>query len=358
MIRIDGLQFTVGDFALRDVTLHVRRGEYFVLLGKPGSGKTLLLECVAGLRRIAGGSISIDTRRVDRAEPAQRGVGYVPQDYALFSMRTVRENIEFGLRARRVAGAERQSRVTEVAEMLGIKYLLDRTTHGLSGGERQRVALARALAAWPKILLLDEPVSALDEETRDGILAELRRVQDATRTTTLHVCHDLDEMRSVADRVAILRHGRIVQIGTPEQIRQRPASAEVARLFGLGTVVKGVARADERGCCIDVGDFSFEAKGRFDGVVDVLIRASGLRLAAASSRQDGLHGRVRAVLWREATARVELQMGSTCVCVEVPRSQSESLRLQPAVEVAVLVPPDAVHVLSDANKHGTSSEDA
>lgn len=353
MIRIERLQFAVGDFALHDVALQVEEGEYVVLLGKPGSGKTLLLECLAGLRRISAGTIAIGDRRVDQLEPADRGIGYVPQDYALFSTRTVRDNIAFGLRARRVPREQREQRVSELGEMLGISYLLGRRTHGLSGGERQRVALARALAPWPKTLLLDEPVSALDEETRDEILFELRGVQRQTGTTTVHVCHDLDEMRSVADRVAILSRGRLVQTGRPDEIRQHPASAEVARLLRLGTVLEGVARVEQCCCRINLGDFGVLAPGQFDGAVDVLIRPNGVRLTTASCCQCGLRGRVQAVLRRETTARVRLQIGSTCLSAEVPRSESESLSLEPGAEVGVVVPPQAVHVLPEGDEQSS-----
>ncbi len=361
MIRIEQLEFAVGDFALR-VTLDIPPGEYFVLLGRPGSGKTLLLECVAGLRRIAAGTIAIDGRGVESIEPAGRDVGYVPQDYALFSTRTVRENIEFGLRARRVSRGESRARVAELTRMLDIEHLLDRRTHGLSGGERQRVALARALAAWPKILLLDEPVSALDRETRDGILAELRRIQGETHTTTLHVCHDLDEMQSVADRVGILDDGRLVQTDTPEQMRRHPATAEVARSLALGTIVPGVAAPGERGSRIDLGDFVVSADGQFDGEVQVLIRPGAVRLTPASQSDNGLPGRVRSVLWRDVTARLELEIGSTSVRAEIPRSEYERLCLETGSELGVVVPPEAVYVLrggrADAWETRPDSDDA
>ncbi|MGD8238015.1 MAG: ATP-binding cassette domain-containing protein, partial [Armatimonadota bacterium] len=237
--------------------------------------------------------------------------------------------------------------VAELTRMLGIEYLLGRRPHGLSGGERQRVALARALAAWPKILLLDEPVSALDRETRDGILAELRRIQRETHTTTLHVCHDLDEMRSVADRVAILSRGRLAQTGTPEQIRRTPASADVARFLALGTILPGVAEADEHGTRIDFGDFTIPVDGRHEGEVQVLIRPDALRLVLASQSDNGLPGRVRSVLWRDVTARVEVEIGSTSLRAEIPRAECERLGLETGGKLGVAVPPEAIHVLDE-----------
>lgn len=344
MIRIEGLRYTAGDFSLRNISLEVQQGEYVVLLGKPGSGKTLLLECVAGLRRLSAGTITIGNRRVERVEPADRGIGYVPQDYALFATRSVRDNIAFGLRARRASPRQREERVAELAQMLGISDLLDRGIHGLSGGERQRVALARALAPRPQVLLLDEPVSALDEETRDGILGELLRIQRETQTTTLHVCHDLTEMRSVAQRTAILAGGRLVQVGTPEEICRRPANAHVARLFSLGTVLSGVACPDGQMSRIELGGLVLRTPGRFEGQVEVCIPAAAVSLATPSPAQNGLAARVRSVMWREATARVELEIGSEHCRAEVPRAEAEAMGLAPGCELGAVIRAGAVHV--------------
>jgi len=317
VIRIEGLTFRVGAFALRDITFDVARGEYFVLLGKPGSGKTLLLECIAGLHRIGAGSIRIDDRRVDPLEPGARGIGYVPQDYALFSRLRVRDNIAFSLRVRRRRRSERIARVAELADLLGIAHLLDRSVDGLSGGERQRVALARALAAGPNVLLLDEPVSALDLETRDRILLDLRAIQRDTGTTTLHVCHDLDEMRAVADRVAILDGGRLLQAGSPEDIRLAPATPAIARLFRLGTIVLR------------------------DGV-ETLIRSDAIEiLPAGEAGPAGLAAVVTRILPRDSTAWVDLRLGDDVVRAEVPRGEAQ--RLTPGGSVSVRIPPEAVY---------------
>ncbi len=349
MIGINGLNFVVGDFALRDVTLHVERREYFVLLGKPGSGKTLLLECLAGLNRLSSGNIEIDGRRVERSEPRARGIGYVPQDYALFSARTVRRNIEFALRVQRFRPLQRNTRVNELADMLGIRRLLRRGIEGLSGGERQRVALARALAGRPKILLLDEPVSALDHETSEVILTELRRIQHQTETTTIHVCHDLDEMRAVADRVGILREGRLVQVGTPEEVCQSPADVGVARLFRLGTILTGTARAEGSGSRLEFGGFTLRASQPAEGDVRVLIRAAEVRLAPPSSQQGQVVARVESILRRDSTMRVDLRAGGTLFRAEVPRAQAQALSLKEGAEVAAFLSPQAIHLFRGTN---------
>ena len=361
MIRLEEVCFSVGDFSLEDVGLIVGPGEYFVLIGRPGSGKTLLLECIAGLQQIAGGTIDIGGQRVDALEPAERGVGYVPQDYALFSRRSVAANIELGLRVRGWPRRDRMDRVQDVAELLGIEHLLGRGTPGLSGGERQRVALARALAILPSVLLLDEPVNALDPETRDDILAELRRVHDATGTTTIHVCHDLDEMRAVADRVGVMHEGRLVQAGTPDMLAEAPVSSAVVRLLRLGTVLQGEARPDGDGAQVDLGGFRVTARGGFKtpttgpvgsgdptyrglettssgrvaGPVEVLIRADRLRVG-----EGELEGEVVSVLRRDSGLRLEIRVGG--VVLRAVTQTASGLGVGSRVRVGV--PEEAVYV--------------
>ncbi len=345
---------TVGTFSIQDVALHVQPGEYFVLLGKPGSGKTLLVECIAGLKRLSRGTIQIDGRRVEKREPRNRGIGYVPQDYALFSARTVRGNIEFPLRVRRWRRLQRERRVKELARMLGIEYLLERSTAGLSGGERQRVALARALAVEPKILLLDEPVSALDDETRDGILAELKRIQRRTGTTTIHVCHDLEEMRAVADRVGIMQDGKLIQVGTPEEVSRSPATPEIARLFRLGTVLSGIAGQDEPGSRIELPDFAVQTNQSVEGEVQLLLRAKEVRLRPSSCHERNVIARVESVLWGNSSVRIDLRVRGTLFRAEVSCVEAKSLSLEEGTEVSVVFPGEAIYVfprVGERSKH-------
>lgn len=231
MIRIRDLTFRAGDFQVRDVSLHVAGSEYFVLLGPNGSGKTLLISCLCGLIRASSGSIRIDDRDVTHAEPRLRGIGYVPQDYGLFPHMTVAKNVTFALRARRMSHAAALAKVAPVVEALGLTRFLKRSPATLSGGERQKVALARALAGQPKLLLLDEPVSALDSPTRAEVLDQLRAVQREFAVTTIHVCHSIDEAAVVADRAGVMMEGRLVQVGRLQDLIENPAGDGVARLL-------------------------------------------------------------------------------------------------------------------------------
>jgi len=206
-IWMEGICFRIGDFTISDLTMEVRGGEYFVLTGPNGAGKTILIKLIAGIFVPSMGSIEIDGTPVRALPPWRRNIGYVPQEGILFPNRTVGGNIGFGLEVRHTAGPTKNSRVNETAEMLGIEHLLDRIPQGLSGGERQKVALARALVIEPSVLLLDEPVSAIDEDTRDDLCRELRRIQEETCITTIHVSHSRKETELVADRVGVLKNG-------------------------------------------------------------------------------------------------------------------------------------------------------
>ena len=209
MIAVDQLSFRVGGFALEDVGFEVPTGQYAVLMGRTGAGKTTLLEVLCGLQAVAKGTIRLNGRDVTRLKPGERGIGYVPQDRALFQSMTVREHLAFALMIQQADREVIQQRVAELSRLLGVEHLLDRKPYGLSGGEAQRVALGRALSVRPGILCLDEPLNALDDETRQEMYALLGNVQEHTGVTILHVTHNLDEAAQLADRIFVLRNGKV-----------------------------------------------------------------------------------------------------------------------------------------------------
>jgi ABC-type sugar transport system ATPase subunit len=209
MIRLDQVAWRVGAFALDNISFTVPTGSYGVLMGRTGGGKTTVLEIICGLRRPTTGRVWLGRREVTQLAPGERGLGYVPQDGALFPTLTVREQLGFALRVQRRSRAEIAGRVGELAAALGIEHLLERRPAGLSGGERQRVALGRALAARPKYLLLDEPLSALDDDTREPLADLLRRVQRENGITVFHVTHRRSEAARLADVVLRLEAGRV-----------------------------------------------------------------------------------------------------------------------------------------------------
>jgi molybdate/tungstate transport system ATP-binding protein len=215
MITVENLTVRAGSFALEGVSFALDTGQYGVLMGRTGCGKTTLLEAVCGLKPVRGGRVTLMGRDVTRLRPGERGVGYVPQDRALFPTMTVWDHLAFALAVRKWPADAVAERVGELADLLGIGRLLDRKPHGLSGGEAQRVALGRALSARPQVLLLDEPLSALDDETREEMCALLASVRRHTGVTTLHITHNASEAGRLADRVFRLRDGRIEEAAPP-----------------------------------------------------------------------------------------------------------------------------------------------
>jgi len=209
VIVLENVHVRAGAFALDGISLDVPTGAYAVLMGRTGCGKTTLLETIAGLKPIRAGRILIHGTDVTGLKPPQRGIGYVPQDLALFPEMTVAEHLGFALMVRRWERGRTRERIAELAELLGLTDLLSRKPQGLSGGEQQRVALGRALAHHPATLCLDEPLSALDEDTRDQMRALLKRVQQVAQVTTLHVTHSSEEAEALADRLFRLEDGRV-----------------------------------------------------------------------------------------------------------------------------------------------------
>lgn len=218
MIEVALLCLKLGQFTIDDVCFRIPSGKYGVLMGKTGCGKTSILEAICGLKPVIDGKVYLNGHDVTHLNPALRGIGFVPQDGALFSSMTVHEHLAFALSIRRWNRKQIDTRVHELAEWLGITYLLSRNPKGLSGGERQRVALGRALSAQPSILCLDEPLSALDDETRDEMCDLLKRVQHHLGVTTLHITHSLSEAKTLADYLFRIKDGRVIQeIPEPKQ---------------------------------------------------------------------------------------------------------------------------------------------
>ncbi len=233
-----------GHRALTGVNLSIAPGEFIALLGPSGCGKTTVLRALSGLEAISDGQIMIDGSDVAQLPVNKRDIGMVFQSYSLFPHMTVMQNVEFGLQMRKVDAASRRERAVDALEMVGLGHLDARYAHQLSGGQQQRVALARALVTRPRVLLLDEPLSALDAKVRVQLRDEIRRIQTDLGITTLFVTHDQEEALAVADRVAVMRDGNIEQIGTPEDLYTQPATSFVATFVGLSNPVDGILVGD------------------------------------------------------------------------------------------------------------------
>ncbi|HEX6118506.1 MAG TPA: ABC transporter ATP-binding protein [Dongiaceae bacterium] len=226
-----------GVHALRDVSLTIKRGEFIALLGPSGCGKSTALNCIAGLLSLSDGSIWLDDARIDRLKPEERGFGMVFQNYALFPHMSVRKNIGFGLAMRGRPKVEIRSKVDDALSLVRLESQAEKLPGQLSGGQQQRVAIARAIVIEPPLVLMDEPLSNLDAKLRLEMRSEIRRIHDLLGSSTIYVTHDQDEALSLADRIVVLRDGRVRQVGAPEELYARPAHADVAEFMGYRNVL-------------------------------------------------------------------------------------------------------------------------
>ena len=230
-LTVENITLKAGSFTLGKVSLNIERGEYFVLMGMTGTGKSLFLKAVCGLARLETGKILINDLDVTYQEPRFRNVGYVPQNGGLFPHLNVRNNIRFSMTLKKQKAGEAEQRYVRIVEHLKIEELLDRSVINLSGGEQQKVALARALATGPELLVLDEPVCALDEPTRYEICQDLCQAQKEFGVATLHVCHSVEEAALVSDRIGIMDKGKLIASGTLSELSESEQPDSVKKLF-------------------------------------------------------------------------------------------------------------------------------
>ena len=233
MLNIKNLKLNLGEFQLNNISFDVNPNEYFILLGPSGSGKTVLLETIAGLYKPDSGKILFNGLNLSKLTPEQRNIGFVYQQYELFPHMTVEQNIGFGLKIRKIDKNIVKSKLYKLAELFNIGHLLKRSPKNLSGGEKQRVALARALIISPDILLLDEPLSALDPLNREMLKNEFKKIHANFNTTIIHVTHDLNEALYLADRIGIMYNGELLQVGSKEEIIQNPSCDYILKFLNI-----------------------------------------------------------------------------------------------------------------------------
>jgi molybdopterin-binding protein len=345
MLELRGVQKRWTDFALKGVSLHVREGEYFVLLGPSGAGKSLLLEVVAGFHRPDAGRIMLHDRDVTSLPPERRKVGFVYQDSMLFPHRSVAQNIAYGLQGDRT---QARRRVEELSDMLRIGQLLERSPETLSGGEKQRAAIARALAVEPDVLLMDEPLSALDPPTQQALRGELLRVHGETGVTVLHVTHDQAEAREMGERVGILRDGRLVQVGTGEEVFQRPENGFVAAFTGCDNILPGTARLRDGVTEVRCGDAEVVATDRRTGPVRAAIRPENIIISTEpvrTSARNQFRGRVVSVTPRGRTFAVTGEFDGMELTALVTAQSLEELSIAPDAEVYFSFKASSMHLM-------------
>ncbi|MGB9608480.1 MAG: ATP-binding cassette domain-containing protein [bacterium] len=348
MLEVRNLSITLGEFKLVDVSLQVEEGEYFIVLGPTGAGKTVLVECIAGIHRPRKGEIYLGGERIDLLKPEERGIGYVPQDYALFPHMTVKDNIAFGLRIRKAPPSYIEQKVEELVNLLRIKHLLHRYPTTLSGGEKQRVALARALAINPRLMLMDEPLSALDEQTREELCRELKRIHRETGMMILHISHNLEETFSLADRVCILNEGRVMAIGKPDDLLNHPPNYFVASFLRTGNIFKGIV-FKENGCLKFKNEsFEIELLRGEEGEAYATIRPEAITLQKEQSPQkNGLKGKISGILDQGHFYKIIVDIGDSEVVSMLTRPAMRKSKLKEGDEVYVYLDPSAIHTFKE-----------
>jgi ABC-type Fe3+/spermidine/putrescine transport system ATPase subunit len=316
-ITIDGVSRSFGSVAaVRDISLAIEDSEFFTLLGPSGCGKTTLLRMIAGFSQLDAGQIRIGVRRIDTLPPHRRNIGMVFQNYAIFPNLTAAGNVAYGLKARKVAGAEIVERVVEALALVRLEGYGERWPHQLSGGQLQRVAIARALVVRPDVLLLDEPLSNLDARLRVDMRGEIRDLQQRLNITTVYVTHDQEEALAVSDRIAVMQAGRIEQLGAPGDIYRKPASLFVAQFMGTTNVLRGIVGTRQGETVpVRVGSSKVLVIGldaREGETVSLCLRPEALRIAHAgevnASGPAHLEATVRKVEFIGALTRLETEL--------------------------------------------------
>ena len=315
---------------VNQISLEIEPGELFVLLGSSGSGKSTLLRLIAGLTPLDQGRICLNDRDVTCLPPQQRGIGFVFQNYSLFKHMTAAENIAFGLEVRRTPRAEREQRVRELLDLIGLRDYGDRLPGQLSGGQQQRVAVARALAPQPEVLLLDEPFGALDVKIRSQLRQNLRDIQRRLGITTILVTHDQDEAFELADRIGIIEKGQLLEVGQPETLYRRPQHRFTATFLGTANLLP----AHRNGTEVHVGDQRLPAPQGTDHLsgqsVDLLLRPEAVEIAVARGEITGIvlgEGMIEAITFAGMLERLTVRLADRELPLEVVLSPERARRL-------------------------------
>ncbi|HEY7197276.1 MAG TPA: ABC transporter ATP-binding protein [Gaiellaceae bacterium] len=359
-VELQELRKTFGDVsALERLDISFERGEFVSFLGPSGCGKTTALRIVAGFEAPDEGRVVVDGQDLTRVPPNRRDMGMVFQAYSLFPNMTAAQNVDFGLSVRKKSRSERNRRVQELLEIVGLGNAGGRYPHQLSGGMQQRVALARALAIEPRILLLDEPLSALDAKVRVQLREEIRRVQTQLGITTLYVTHDQEEALSVSDRVAVLSHGKIEQLGPPAEIYDAPSTPFVAEFVGTMNRLESVVTDGTQGR-VEYGGVSIAveaARGRRNGErLLVLVRPETMKLEPSPNGSDEtLAGEVLSHTFLGSVTRLRVESQGGEISADVP--STEAGKLPVGQRVAARFPAATARVLTLDERPASDEED-
>jgi spermidine/putrescine transport system ATP-binding protein len=345
--------------AVDGIDLHIPAGEFFSLLGPSGCGKTTTLRLIAGFEQPSGGRIVLDGQDMAHTPPHHRNVNTVFQSYALFPFLSVFDNVAFGLRFQHVSKAERADRVRQALSMVQLEGYEKRRPSQLSGGQQQRVALARALVLNPSVLLLDEPLGALDAKLRRALQIELKALQESLGITFLYVTHDQEEALTMSDRLAVMSKGRIQQVGSPAEVYEKPATAYVADFLGVSNLMPAIGEGDGR---VRLGDFHFSAahgECSARGPVRIVVRPERVGLEEQhSTGENRIPGMVERVLYVGSTIQVLVHLAHGETLQASMQNRGGEPPWQQGTAVSVHLPRDAIQVLVDETEVAGQEEDA
>jgi spermidine/putrescine transport system ATP-binding protein len=351
-VRLEGLEKRFEDVvAVDSINLEIGSGEFFSLLGPSGCGKTTTLRLIAGFERPTSGDVCLDGVSLAAVPPDRRNVNTVFQSYALFPHLDVLANVAFGMRYQKVARKERERRAKEALELVELGDYAKRRPHQLSGGQQQRVALARALVLRPAVLLLDEPLGALDAKIRRQLRVELKALQEEVGTTFIFVTHDQEEALSMSDRIAVMHEGRVDQVGTPREIYEGPATLFVADFLGVANVMDvEVMTSDGHGCRLRVGERELWAECDFagTGVASAVVRPERLRvLPHDQTGENHIPGMIDRTIYVGSNLQVMVRLANGGLLqASVPNDGVDLGSHEQGAPVSVHVPPDALRILA------------
>jgi spermidine/putrescine transport system ATP-binding protein len=351
-VELEALEKRFEDVvAVDSIDLDIASGEFFSLLGPSGCGKTTTLRLIAGFERPTSGDVRLDGKSLAAVPPDRRPVNTVFQNYALFPHLNVLDNVAFGMRYQKVKRAERERRAKEALELVELGDYAKRRPHQLSGGQQQRVALARALVLRPAVLLLDEPLGALDAKIRRALRVELKALQEEVGTTFIFVTHDQEEALSMSDRIAVMHEGRVDQVGTPREIYEGPATLFVADFLGVANVMDvEVLTSDGRGCRLRIGERELRAECDFlgSGAASAVVRPERLRvLPHDRTGENFIPGMIDRTIYVGSNLQVMVRLANGGLLqASVPNDGVDLDSHEQGAPVSVLVPPDALRILA------------
>jgi putative spermidine/putrescine transport system ATP-binding protein/mannopine transport system ATP-binding protein len=356
-LRLERLSKNFGEFiAVEDVNLHIRRGEFLTILGPSGSGKTTLLMIIAGFLEATTGDIQFDGMSIMSLRPEKRNFGMVFQGYALFPHMTVRQNIAYPLEVRKGARDEIVKRVDEMLELVQLETFGDRLPRQLSGGQQQRVALARALIFDPLVLLLDEPLGALDKKLRSNVQTQLKHLHRKVGKTFVYVTHDQEEALSMSDRVVIMNHGRVVQVGSPQELYERPSTVFASKFIGKSNILRGVVnQVDGNEVLYAIADKYFQqlvSNEKFSKNDEIILalRPEKIKIArckVASNEVNILVGRIIDITYFGSTISVNVETDSVGEFIVEVQAWNNQETLEEGQEISLTWSPDAAFTVKD-----------